>query len=296
MAARGLIRDQISSKLGGLSPQLKRAARYLLDHPDEVATQSLRHIAQNADLPPPTFSRLARAVGCGSYNDLRDMFREEYRMRSSRFSDRALALLQGRKAEREGSEHLLFEHANASFSAVQQLLERTDLDRLDATAARLADARRVALIGALSAAAFVEYAGYVSGIALPNWSVLGRNGSSLSSQIMDLGPEDAAISVAIAPYARRTVRAARLAKQQGAYSLAVTDGAASPLVEIADASLFVSSEGPQFFPSHVSMLVLLETLIGLVIRRKGIETQRRISDIEQYSAVLGDYWRDESPA
>ena len=57
------MQDQLSRKLGDLSPQLKRAAQFMLDNPDEVATQSLRHLARQADLPPPTFSRLARAVG-----------------------------------------------------------------------------------------------------------------------------------------------------------------------------------------------------------------------------------------
>ena len=46
-----------------LSPQLRRAARFVLDNPGEVATRSLRHIAQTANIPAATYSRLASAVG-----------------------------------------------------------------------------------------------------------------------------------------------------------------------------------------------------------------------------------------
>ena len=167
---------------------------------------------------------------------------------------------------------MLVGHAAASVSAVQTLLERIDADRLETAADRLVSARRVALIGSLSAAAFVEYAGYVAGMAMRKWSVFGRNGSSLASQIMDLGPEDAALVIAFDPYARRSVRAAQLVREQGSYLLAITDAASSPLAEIANESFFVSTDSPQFFPSHVAVLVLLETLIGLAVRSKGMES------------------------
>lgn len=296
MLSEGSMQEQLSKKLGDLSPQLKRAAQFMLDNPDEVATQSLRHVAKQADLPPPTFSRLARAVGCETYNDLRDLCRDEYRARSSRFADRALELLRSGSGDRSASETLLVAHAAASVAGIQTLLERIDATRLEQAAERMVSARRVALIGSLSAAAFVEYAGYVAGMAMRKWSVFGRNGSSLASQIMDLGPEDAALVIAIDPYARRSVRAARLVREQGSYLLAITDNASSPLAELADESFFVSSDSPQFFPSHVAVLVLLETLIGLAVRSKGIESQQRIAAVERHSLVLGEYWRDESAA
>ncbi|MEM9958109.1 MAG: MurR/RpiR family transcriptional regulator [Pseudomonadota bacterium] len=284
------IRDQLSQRLNELSPQLKRAAHYVLDNPDEIATQSLRHVARAADLAPPTFSRLARAAGFASYQELRNKCRDAYRARSTRFADRALELIEGASGVDAANDDLLVRHAAASVVGIEALLADIDVARLDAAAARLASSRRVALIGALSAAAFVEYAGYVSGMALPNWSVFGRNGSSLPSQILDLGSEDAALCISMSPYAGRTVRATQLARAQGAFVLTLTDAATSPLVECADASFFVSTESPQFFPSHVAMLVLLETLIGHVVRRRGLEAQQRIATVERQSSVLGEYW------
>jgi DNA-binding MurR/RpiR family transcriptional regulator len=57
----------ISSKYSSLSPQLQRAARFVVENPEEVATRSLRQIAASIDMSPPTFSRLAGALGYKNY-------------------------------------------------------------------------------------------------------------------------------------------------------------------------------------------------------------------------------------
>lgn len=292
----GAITERLATRLDALSPMLKRAAVFLLEHPEDAATRSLRQIARQADIAPPTFSRLARAVGCGSYDELRELCRADFLSRSTRFADRAVALMKADAQAEADGEPLLLRHAAASVSGVQRMLQDIDIDALEAASERLADARRVALIGALSAAAFVEYAGYMSNMALPNWSVFGRNGSSMSSQIMDLGPEDAVIAISIAPYARRTVKATQLSRNQGAHVVALTDSPASPLAPMADARFTVSAASPQFFPSHVALLVLLESLVGMVMRRQGDKARRRIADVERSSDVLGEYWREESAA
>jgi hypothetical protein len=54
---------QIAGALEGLSPQLRRAARHLLDHPDRVAMVSMRRLADEAGVVPASFVRLAERLG-----------------------------------------------------------------------------------------------------------------------------------------------------------------------------------------------------------------------------------------
>lgn len=163
---------------------------------------------------------------------------------------------------------------------------------LEETAKRLSRARHVVLIGALSSYAFIEYVSYLAGMGLPNWSVIGRGGSSVSAGIVGLGPQDAAIVVAKEPAAARSVNAARLAHENGAHVVAITDTAHSPLLRNCSASFTISSSSPLFFTSHVAALVLLEALMGMVVRAKGTEAQRRIAEVEKQNHLLGEYWQD----
>lgn len=287
------IRDQVVQHFGGLSPQLKRAAQFVLDNTDEVATRSLRQIAREAELPPPTFSRLARAMGYETYNELRELCRGEILSRRSRFADKALQLVEqdGERAPSERDPFVVRQSA-AAMSNIQGLLETIDVKSLERAARKLARAQRVVVIGSLSAYAFVDYVSYVAAMALPNWRVAGRSGSSLASAVVNLSPRDAVLVMTHEPYAARSVRAARFAREQGAHVVGITDGAHSPVAAIANSLFLVSTDSPQFFPSHVAALVLLESLMGMVVREKGATAQQRIAAVEQENYVLGEYWQD----
>ena len=287
------IRDQVVERFSSLSPQLKRAAQFVLDHPDEVATRSLRYIAREAELPPPTFSRLARAMGYEAYDELRELCRGEVLGRRSRFADKALQLLeQEGEAGAAADDPFVVRQAAAAMSNIQALLESIDMQGLDRAAHTLAHAPRVVVIGSLSAYAFVDYVSYVAAMALPNWRFAGRGGSSLASAIVNLGSRDAVLVMTHEPYSARSVRAARLAREQGAHVVAVTDGAQSPVAAIANTLFLVSTDSPQFFPSHVAALVLLEALMGTVVRETGAAAQQRIAAVEEENYVLGEYWQD----
>ena len=58
-----------------LSRQLKKCAAYILDHPSDVATLSMRQVASRAEVPPSTMHRLARTLGFDTYNEFRDIYR-----------------------------------------------------------------------------------------------------------------------------------------------------------------------------------------------------------------------------
>ena len=59
MKATDLILDRFPS----LSPQLQVAARFVVDHPNEVVIGSMRTLAERAQAQPATFVRLAQQLG-----------------------------------------------------------------------------------------------------------------------------------------------------------------------------------------------------------------------------------------
>ena len=59
-----------------LPGQLQLCARYIIDHPHEVGLQSMRTLAQAADVHPNSFVRLARQLGFDGYDALRERFRD----------------------------------------------------------------------------------------------------------------------------------------------------------------------------------------------------------------------------
>jgi DNA-binding MurR/RpiR family transcriptional regulator len=93
------------------------------------------------------------------------------------------------------------------------------------------------------------------------------------------------------PYARRSIEAARIAKDAGARVIAITDGVHSPIIPLAGVSFIVSTDSPNFFPSHAATLVLFEALLGMVVRRRGKSAQARIAAVESVNRSHGEYWQ-----
>ena len=270
-----------------LSPQLRRAARFVVDNPGEVATRSLRHIAQAADLPAPTFSRLARAIGFDSYDALKDRCREDVLSWHGDSPETALA--------RKGVEVETFtlpEHVKASIAGIEALLRDVDPAELAEIARLLANARRVVLIGEMRARAFVDYATYLSDMSIDGWTVIGRGTVSLAAETRDLGPTDAAIIVTMKPYSMRSIETARFVAGTNTPVIALTDSQLSPVAGIAKHLLVASANSPQFFPSYVVITLLIETLIGMVVAEKGDDAQQRIAETARRSRDLNEYWRD----
>jgi DNA-binding MurR/RpiR family transcriptional regulator len=270
-----------------LSPQLRRAARFVVDNPGEVATRSLRHVAQEADIPAPTFSRLARAIGYDNYDALKDHCRADLLSRRLELPDAALSL-KGIEVET----FTLPKHVAASVKGIETLLRDIGPAELSEIARLLANARRVVLIGEMRARAFVDYATYLSDMSVDGWTVIGRGTVSLAAETRDLGSKDAAIVVTMKPYSRRSIETARFVADMGTPVIALTDSQLSPVAGLAKHLLVASANSPQFFPSYVITTLLIETLVGMVVAEKGDDAQRRIAENTLRSRELNEYWRD----
>lgn len=272
-----------------LSPQLRRAAWYILENQGDIATRSQRFIADAAALPAPTFTRLARAVGLESYDQLRDICRENLLQSQTALADRAFAL----GNSDDSGLPLIARHASAAVNNTSRLMENIDAGEMQEACHLLSDARRVVLIGEMSSRGLVEYATYIANMSLKGWKTLGRSADSLSAELAMLGPEDACIVVSSRPYSARAIEIAEYVADCGTPIIAVTDSAFSPAAAMARHKFYAGNDSPQFFPSHASILVLLEALIDMVVREKGTEVQHYIAAVERQNHKLAEYWQDD---
>jgi DNA-binding MurR/RpiR family transcriptional regulator len=67
--------QQINQRYDGFSPQLRRAARYVRDHPQDVALNSLRALASSAGVSPTSMTRLMQALEFDTFDEFQDMHR-----------------------------------------------------------------------------------------------------------------------------------------------------------------------------------------------------------------------------
>jgi DNA-binding MurR/RpiR family transcriptional regulator len=282
-----LLGENLARHFSALSPQLQQAARYVMDHPEDVATHSLRQVAGKSGLTPPTFSRLARAIGYDEYEGLRQDCRDHLKQTRLSLAERAAIM------QTDGDvvgDTFADRHIRAAASNIQALIDSLDANRLAEAADAIAGARRVLLVGFMSGGIMLDYLAYMAGLAASNWEVAGKGGKSFASSLAGLDSRDVVIVLSVAPYVRRTVETAQMVSQAGATTVSITDNLESPVLRHADHYFLVPTDSPQFFPSHIAIVALLEVIMGMVVQRLGDGAQKRIDAVEQTSHAIRDYW------
>lgn len=289
MDANATIHDRISAYYNELSSQLRTAADYVADNPLEVATRSLRSVAAACNVSPPTFSRLARALEFESYEEMRELCRQQLGRRAISFSDRA-AQLQSTVSTSEQKADFLHRQAHAATANIAAMVDNIDMARLEAAVDRLGESGRVILVGTLGSSGIIEYFSYLARWFTGNWVVAGRNGLSLGPVLADVNENDVVVIVTYSPFARRSIAAAEIAASNNAFVLVVTDIVSCPALKYADLSFTVPTDSPQFFSSYVSVILLFETIAGMLVARMGEQAQQRIEEVEKNNHQLGEYW------
>src|SRR5258708_6935327 len=225
--------EQVSDRFGSLSPQLRKAARYLLDHPDDVALCSMRDLAQAAELPSVTFVRLSRALGFADYSELRAIFQNRLRegQQSKRYSRKARDLqLRG---DETGTLELLKDLFSAEMDNIELTFEKNHTDTLIKTVELIENAKRVCVLGQRSCFPIGFFFNYVYRLFRGNSLLLQNQGGPLIDEFRGVGRGDVLIAISLAPYTSEVVQAVHFAGEAGARIVAITHDPLSPIARSA---------------------------------------------------------------
>ena len=91
--------SRLKAGFDALPPQLQEAARWIIDHPTDVALLSLREQARRAGIAPATLTRLAKRLGLRGYEGVRKIHADAVRRRPESYPGRAEELLVRRDSE-----------------------------------------------------------------------------------------------------------------------------------------------------------------------------------------------------
>ncbi len=282
------LQDRVAEHYADLSVKLRAAADFVLANEMDVAARSLRAISSAGGVSPATLSRLARALGFETYEELRELCRVSVSGRAHSFSERARNLQDGLNAESSVFER----QASACISNITNLVDTLNNDRTQNAVNALAEAKSVVLFGAFGSTGIVEYMAYLANYFSTTWTLAGRMGASLGASLAAMGPDDVLLVVTKSPYAARAVRAVEAARQIGAKTIVISDSHACPAIKFATFPFIVPSDSPQFFSSYAATLTLMESMVAMLVAQSGEGPSERIREVERHNQRLGDFWVD----
>ena len=281
------LRERIVSRFDGMSPQLQQAARYILEHAQEVALVSMRELARNAGVQPSTMTRLAKFLGLAGYDDIRAHHAEAIRFRADGFAARAM---QHSDNEQDMAATQLSRRMLQSLSAqIARLSEPASLDRLAAAADRLAQARRIFVLGLRSCHSVAWHFHYVMALLGEKTIHLDGPADTVGDGLIRATSEDVLLAISVNPYALHSLELAQLAREKGLGIVAITDSEVSPLVGIADHAILCPTESQSFFHTLAPALAVSEVLCGLLANKDRTAALEALQHADRHLLSLNTY-------
>ena len=286
------IPERLSAGGKALTPEARKAARYVLENPQDVGVSTVRQIAEAAKVKPSTVVRMARQAGFDGYEDFRQPFREAIRQGRASFPERA-RWLQTLKAEGALGE-LLADSAATCLRNIEESFARLSVESLNAAAKTIWEARDVFVLGVGVNAANARNFAYLARTGMNSFHAIPREGSNSADDLARADGRDALIAMTMRPFRSEVVEAVEIAREQGVAQIGISDSPASPVVLGADHGFVLSVDTPQFFPSSVATVAVLETLLSFVIAEGSGEIVERVERFHARRRRLGLYRDEES--
>ncbi|MBI3523564.1 MAG: MurR/RpiR family transcriptional regulator [Betaproteobacteria bacterium] len=276
-------KELILERFDTLSRTLQAAARFVVDHPNEVVITSMRTLAERALVQPATLVRLAQRLGYAGWPELKDAFAADLGLHARGYGQRAKTLV-GRAQDTA----LIGE----MFDALRRNLDVTEAESATTLrgAARLLRRARTVYVAGFRASLPVAYS-LVYGYRLFRNEVrlIDSQCGGLEMQLRAIGSQDAVVVISFAPYSQESLVVINAAKAAGARIVALTDSSASPLALATDNPVLFAVDSPSFFPSVAAAVAATEALLELLVADAGEEAVRRIDDAEKYLFDSGAY-------
>ncbi len=281
------ILERLAGELSALTPEARKAATYVLENPRDVGVSTVREIAEAANVKPNTVVRMARQVGFEGYEDFRAPFRDAIRKGAADFPDRVRWLQDVSKSGELGG--LYADMVREVMANIEETFASISTEKMKTAAEAIWNARRVFTLGVGVNNSVARNFTYLASTGMTEFHAIPRPGSTPVDDLAWADGRDILVAITCKPYRTEVVEAVRIAREQGMVIVALYDSPASPIIRMADHGFVVAVETPQFCPSSVSIIAVLETLLSFVIAVASDEIPARVETFHKRRHQLGLY-------
>lgn len=270
-----------------LTPELRKAARFMVEHPEEIGLNSMRSVAREAGVKPATITRLTKTLGFGEYETLREPFRQRLRRSSPEFASK---LQDVQKRGESGGKSIFADLRAQEIANIEQSLSEDNFPVIEDAANTLHDSRRVYVLGLRGAHAPAFLFHYTYQLFQDNSRLLDTSAGIFADQLRGIGSTDSLLVISFPPYTQLTIDAVEYAAEAGVKIIAVTDSIVSPAASHAAHTIVTTNESPSFYHSFTGALAVIQALIALLVTKAGGDAVKIVEEAEKQLSRISAYW------
>ena len=212
-----VLRQAIIERSPELSKRLQQVAKYVLDHPNDLALETLVVIAERCGGQPSTIVRFAKSFGFGGASQMQRLFRDEMLSQSSivGYNERIRQFnLRHTDDEVNDPLHLFDEFTRGSLLALENIRADIDQNALVKAVEMISKAKTIYTIGFRRAFPVVVYLTYALQKAGKRCVLMDGTGGLFIDQVAGITTEDLLIATSYYPYSVETLDIVSRASEQ----------------------------------------------------------------------------------
>jgi len=263
--------QQVAAGLPAMPAAMQRMGQAVLAHPFRAATLNIDEFANEVAVSIATANRFARALNFAGY--------PQFRAELARGFEAILAPVESLRSnlkQATGTQQAMVASLRETLANLEHTLQALQHQPCEQAVSLIAEADQVLTLGWGSSA-------YLAGVLQHELEPLCSRVGSLAQaggpshaarQLVKRGPRDLLIALAFPRYVEDTIALTRLARERGVKVLALTDEPSSPLVPLADVTLYAHVDRQVAPTSNATVLALLEALVAALAHRTDGAVQR----------------------
>ncbi|MDR2589592.1 MAG: MurR/RpiR family transcriptional regulator [Oscillospiraceae bacterium] len=274
----------IHQSLPKMSKSQKRIADYILEHFDKAAFMTAIRLGRFAGVSESTVVRFAMELGFDGYPEMRRSLQDTLRGKLTSVQRIKVA------KDRLGTGDILKSVLTSDIEQIRQTMEETDSKDFSKAVDAIIEAKNIYILGLRSSSFLAKFMGFYFDLLFNNSRVISESpDSEVFEQIVRLSEGDLLIAISFPRYSRRTIKTMQYSRNVGAKIIAITDGLASPLTELADISLCARSDMISFLDTLVAPLSLVNALVVAVSEKAPGDLYENFERLERIWEEYGVY-------
>ncbi|KGQ69806.1 N-acetylmannosamine kinase [Chelonobacter oris] len=261
----GKILDTIGALQSSLTKTEKRIASAILTSPDLLNQCSLSEVAEKLDVGEATFIRFCRTLGFKGYTD----FKLDLAIELATQNKENGSLLDTDIARGDGPSEIAFKMQAALSNVLTETINLLDFDELERVVTAIRQSKRIFVFGVGSSGLTAEDAKHkFLRIGLQVDALTNNHFMYMQASLMN--KDDIVIGISHSGYSVETAQALKIAKSNGAKTIAITHNLRSPITEVADYVLINGNRQGQLqgdsIGTKISQLFVMDLIYALLVQ------------------------------
>lgn len=266
---------KIEKKMHRFSKGQRNIATFILNHYDKAAYMTAAKLGVAAGVSESTVVRFAFELGYDGYPELQNDLQEIIKNKLTTLQRIELG------NEQIGDGDVLHKVMSMDIEKIRRTMEDTSRESFNGAVNSIVAAKTIYIMGSGSAHTLAGFVSLYFNMIFDNVRLVQSTSmGDMFEQIMRIGKGDVIIGISFPRYSKKSVKAMKFAKDNGATAIAVTDSDMSPIAVEADIVLKAKNNMASFADSLVAPLSLMNALIAAVGIKRQVELGKTLERLE----------------